>query len=156
MVHRSIFTLFVLVISSVLFSIVMPADRSWAGRKNSAPDIWLVYFGSSDCPQCETINILLDKLSNKNRLKIKHYDIEDDKNYALFKKVESIHGESKFSVPLIIISDDILVGVDEIKSKLPKFIKSLAKKGADPPYLGPGEPVHVSRRCDRSNNSKGG
>jgi hypothetical protein len=71
-------------------------------------------------------------------LKVKSFDVERDKDYALFKRMEAIHGRTRFKAPLVMIGDEILIGNEEIISKLESLIQDQIRRGGAPlPYLGP-------------------
>jgi hypothetical protein len=117
--------------------------------------VWLAYFSSHDCPKCEGVKDLIEIVKIKYPVRVKAFDVENDKDYALFRKLQSIHCPDGFSVPLIMVGDTILMGEDEITTKLDKTIGGLVKAGgARLPYLGPArstvEPKNSTKcNCNR-------
>lgn len=104
-------------------------------KKRSA--VWAVYFSSSNCPRCDTVKGLIDSLKHKYPLRVRTYDVGDEKSYALFSAMEAIHGADGFSVPLIIVGDSILIGEKDIGTRLEQIVRKHAASGGAPlPYLG--------------------
>lgn len=111
------------------------------------PVIWIVYFNSKDCLQCDGVSDYLKSLKKLYSIRIKTFDVEDQENFALLKRLEAIHSTQKFSVPLILIDETVLVGPGEITNRLESLILSLVSTGAKLPYLGP------QRRPKQNSNS---
>ena len=59
-------------------------------------------------------------LKTQYALRVKDFDVDTETDYALFKRVEAIHAAEKFSVPLVLVGESILMGEDEITGKLEK------------------------------------
>jgi hypothetical protein len=104
-------------------------------KKRSA--VWAVYFSSSNCPRCDAVKGLIDSLKHQYRLRVRTYDVGDEKGYALFSAMEAIHGADRFSVPLIIVGESILIGEKDIEERLEQIVRKLtASSGASLPYMG--------------------
>lgn len=111
--------------------------------KNTKGDVWVVYFGSSDCPVCEHIAPVLKALVDEFGLKIRYYDITRPEDYLIFEQIESVHGDGKFSVPLVIIGEHLLTGEKQIQTNLRKLVEKYRNESGSPlPYLG--EPKNVA------------
>ena len=125
----------VLLIVSLFLSISLHGVAESA--KNAKNDVWLVYFGSSDCPVCEHIDPVLKALVDEFGLKIRYYDITRPDDYLIFEQVESVHGDGKFSVPLVIIGEHLLTGEKQIQTNLRKLVEKYRNGSGSPlPYLG--------------------
>lgn len=112
------------------------AVASFSGAASSH-EVWIVYFGSHDCPVCEHVKPLLDSLVREYDIKIKAYDIARAEDYEIFSQIESVHSDGKFSVPLVIIGETILVGENQINNNLRKLTEKYRRgSGAALPYLG--------------------
>lgn len=120
-------------LSLMMSQIVKAAERS-------GHEVWLVYFGSSDCPVCEHIDPILNSLIDEYDVKIRRYDITRPDDYLIFSQIESLHSDGKFSVPLLIIGENLLIGEKQILANLKKLVeKYRAGSGAPLPYLGDGK-----------------
>ncbi len=129
----------------ICFSVAMSWIVGWFGDALGAsvnpggqsPAIWIVFFNSHNCSQCEGVGALIDGLKEKHHIGVKSFDVEDERNYSLFKKIEAIHGCEKFSVPLVIVGEHILIGPETIENRLEPIVAGLNGTGAALPYLGP-------------------
>jgi len=102
--------------------------------------VGVVFFSSRNCPLCTNVKELLKNMKATYPIRVRTFDIEREGDYLLFERMESIHGRGKFSVPLIMLGETILMGEDEIAGKLEKTVRRLAVSGGAPfPYLGPGK-----------------
>jgi glutaredoxin len=113
--------------------------------------VWAVIFYSADCAKCEKTRKLIDNLKKKHPVRTKNFNIDRDKDRVIYKQLEAIHARGRFSVPVILVGDSVLVGEKEISGKLEKIIKELAGSGGSPlPYLGPikSDEAPVSRSTD--------
>ena len=129
-----------LVVSAVLsiaclgWGTVLP--EATAATKNKT--VWIVFFFSRSCPNCEPVEELLDALKRAYPVRIKAFDIDKPECYALYQRLEAIHARDSFGIPLVMVDDSILMGEREIARKLEKMIRRLSRKGgASLPYLGP-------------------
>jgi glutaredoxin len=99
--------------------------------------VWAVIFSSSDCGKCEKTRKLIDNLKKKYPVRTKTFNIDRDKDRVIYKRLEAIHARDKFSVPVVLVGDSVLVGEKEISGKLEKIVKKLAGSGGSQlPYLG--------------------
>ncbi len=128
---------FLLILFTLLVCLLVFCGQSFS-RKSSAGETWAVYFGSSDCPVCEHVQPLLRGLVNDYGLRIRYYDITRPDDYLVFERIESIHGSpGKFSVPMVIVGENILVGERQIQNNLGRLVqKYVSDSGARLPYLG--------------------
>ena len=60
---------------------------------------------------------------------MKSFSIDNELDYTLYARMEAIHSSDKFSVPLIIVGDDILIGEKEITAELEKKVQRLSEAG---------------------------
>lgn len=108
--------------------------------KSASNEVWIVYFGSADCPVCENVKPLLDGLVGEYDLRVRSYDITRPDDYLIFSQIESVHSEKKFSVPMVIAGDNILIGEKQIRNNLRKLVDRYRRTtGARLPYLGEAE-----------------
>ncbi len=128
----------VLVVCVVLVAVSL--ERSVEARpRTKSGTVCVVFFSSRECPRCAHVNALIHALARRYPLRIKKYDIDKPKNYALFEKLEAIHSDDEFAVPLVILGETILMGEGAISRNLETTIRRLvAAGGAPPPYLGHG------------------
>jgi len=102
--------------------------------------VWAVIFSSSDCTNCDKARRLVENLKKKYPVRTKSFNIDRDNDKTTYKLLEAIHGRGRFSVPLILIGESVLVGEKEISGKLEGIVKKLAGSGGSQlPYLGPEE-----------------
>lgn len=149
----------------ILFATIALTAASWSwcfsqterkAGKQKRTVVWMVFFSSSDCPKCESAKLLIEAMKSKYVIRVKTFDVERDKDYALFRDLQAIHSPEGFSVPLILLGNTILAGEEEINAKLDATIRGLAKSGgATLPYLGPGRAPTASvtrekRDCERN------
>ncbi len=144
-------------ILTIVFFCVGAAGVGTANAKASKNTVSVVFFAAHDCPRCESVKDLMKVLKTQYALRVKDFDVDTETDYALFKRVEAIHAAEKFSVPLVLVGESILMGEDEITGKLEKTIRDLARSGGSPfPYLGPTQrkktaarPASSSCNCDQ-------
>ncbi len=128
-------SVFVVMIGSLFLS--LPVYGGVDSAKLSRHEVWAVYFGSSDCPVCEHIGPLLKALVDEYNLKVRYYDITRPDDYMVFERIESVHGDGKFSVPLVIIGEHLLTGEKQIQTDLRKLVEKYRNGSGSPlPYLG--------------------
>jgi len=121
----------------IVFFLLPFQEGSPATAKKKGRAVWLVFFFSKDCPHCESVKDLTKALSGKYPVRVKNFNIDDQADYAVYSKLEAIHARDKFSVPLIMVGDEILMGETEIAGKLEEKIRGLnAAGGSGLPYLG--------------------
>ena len=146
------FTGIVILMFTFLFwgSVGTSTAKSRVARKT----VGIVFFAAHDCPHCERVEDLLKVLKSRYPLRIKEFDVEKEADYKLLKRIEAIHSAEKLSVPVILVGDSIIMGEDEITSKLENTVRTLLSSGGSPfPYLGPGrtrrrDPKSASAHCN--------
>jgi thiol-disulfide isomerase/thioredoxin len=112
------------------------ASGSHASRKKGHT-VWVVFFSSHDCPRCESVRELLKGLKQAYPVRLRVFDVAKEKDYVLFRRLESIHSNSEFAVPLVMVGESIIEGEDQIAAKLERTVRRLARgRGAPLPYLG--------------------
>ncbi len=127
-------------VTGILFSWTRPVGAT------SAPDgpvIHILYFYSVDCSHCRAVEQeVLKPLEEKypGRLDIRYLEIGDPTAYELLVRTEEYFGVApeKRGLPTIIVGDQILIGEDEARQRLPCLVeKCLVESGADfPPIPG--------------------
>jgi thiol-disulfide isomerase/thioredoxin len=145
----------VLVVCVVL--VAASLGRSAEARpRTKGGTVWVVFFSSRECPKCAHVNRLIHALARRYPLRIKKYDIDKPKNYDLFQKLEAIHSDDEFAVPLIILGETILMGEGAISTNLETTIRRLVAAGGAPvPYLGQGRKKGKKKRSSsRPRNPK--
>ncbi len=121
------------------------------GDRTRSNLVCLVFFFSRDCPHCERVLDLIEAVKKDFPVKVKKYDIDGKADYELFMKLEKIHSEGKFSVPLVILGDSILIGEHDIITNLEPTVRKLSKlDGAGFPYLGDSDKKPAKRIVDCS------
>lgn len=121
-----------------------------AGKQKKKGTVWLAFFSSKSCPHCDHVKELTSVLKGKYPIRVKTFDISREKDYALFTAMESIHSKEKFSVPLIIAGETILIGEKEITSRLEAEVRKLVRRGGTRlPYMGavPGSKAGAGGKC---------
>lgn len=109
-----------------------------AGHGGEDATVWLVFFSSKNCPKCSAVKQLIDGLKREYPLRVRNFDIGKQPDYELMERLEAIHSTNKFSVPLVLVGDTILMGEDDITARLEETVSRLADTGGAPlPYLGP-------------------
>jgi glutaredoxin len=99
--------------------------------------VWVVVFSSPECPHCEKAMGLIDRLKRKYPIRTKVFDIDNDHDYKIYKRLEAIRARDEFAVPLVMVGESMLMGDKEISRKLEKIVKKLARSGGSRlPYLG--------------------
>lgn len=118
--------------------------------------VWILFASSDDCPRCEGVTEFLRVLKKKYPVRTKKLDMGREQDRALLRRLEAIHAEKKFAVPLIMVGDSILMGESEISEKLEPTVSKLARKGgAALPYLGPTAKDRKSRTENRVAGASG-
>ena len=108
---------------------------------DKAGTVWAVIFSSSDCANCEKARKLIENLKKKYPVRTKNFNIDRDKDRVIYKRLEAIHARDRFSVPVVMVGESVLVGEKEISGKLEKIVRKLAGSGGSQlPYLGPVKP----------------
>jgi hypothetical protein len=119
------------------FVVTCAAAGPLPAKAAKASPVWVVFFSSRNCPRCQDVKQLLKGLKSAYPLRVKVFDVEREKDYALLQSLEAIHSKDKFVIPLIIIGESILMGEDEIVGNLEKTVRKLSRcGGAALPYLG--------------------
>ena len=122
----------------ICFSVAMSWIVGWFGDTLGAsvnpggqsPAIWIVFFNSHNCSQCEGVGALIDGLKEKHHIGVKSFDVEDERNYSLFKKIEAIHRVRKFYLPLVIVGEHILIGPETIENRLETDCSGIERNGS--------------------------
>jgi hypothetical protein len=145
---------------SCSLSVLAAAAGHQASRKKSAP-VWIVFFSSHDCPRCESVKLLLEDLKSTYAVRTRVFDVARERDYALLRRLESIHSDGEFAVPLIMVGESILQGEDEISAKLEDTVKGLSRSGGAPlPYLGQKQrknesaPARPAEKCPCQDNGR--
>lgn len=130
------------------------AEKSLDKSKSSA--VWVVFFSAEDCPHCEKVKSLLDEMKQSYPVHLKLFDVEREPDNKLFRSLEAIHAPNKFSVPVVILGEAILVGEKAILKRLPNEIKKYARTGGVAlPYLGPvDKDEKETSKCDCEQKGK--
>lgn len=106
-------------------------------RRKPAP-VWVVFFFSKDCPRCASVSRFIKILRQRYPVRLKKINIDQPREYALFERLEAIHAEERFAVPLVMVGQVILMGEDKITEQLESIVRRLSRSGGAPlPYLGP-------------------
>jgi len=126
MLRKSLALLFLL---SLLF-LVLPA-------RAQEPIARFFVFYAEDCAHCLAIEAeILTPLSQKygKRIEIKRFEITVLENYEVMRRLEREYGVAGGAIPEIFIGDEVLVGEEEITSRLEELIEEhLATGGCDFP-----------------------
>lgn len=132
------------------------ASAEKSEEKSKYSPVWVVFFSSDDCPHCEKVKKLLQELSQSYPVHVKRFDVEREHDNKVFRSLEAIHAPKKFSVPVVILGESILVGERAILKKLPDKIKKYARNGGVAlPYLGPNDKNDNSAsKCDCERKGK--
>jgi thiol-disulfide isomerase/thioredoxin len=135
----------ILVFVSIIFLIHGAAQGSPPRQLEKNKTVWAVFFSSRNCPRCEGVKLLVRELKKNYPLKVQVFNVDHAEDYRLFQRLEAIHSQERFSVPLILVGDTILKGEKEISEQLEKIVRALATSTGSPlPYLGHGE---ENRQC---------
>jgi glutaredoxin len=120
------------------YTLALAEPRNSPKSSSDKPDtVWAVIFSSSDCANCEKAKKLVANLKKKYPVRTKNFNIDRDKDRAVYKRLEAIHARNRFSVPVVLVGESVLVGEKEISGKLEKTVKELAGSGGSQlPYLG--------------------
>lgn len=119
--------------------------------------VWVVFFGSSECSKCESVERILEALKRHYPVKIRKFDISRDSSLRLFEKMEAIHSDGGFAIPLVMLGNTVLIGEDRIVKGIEATVRDLYFKGGSAqPYLGPqwssaakaSSESSVKRQCD--------
>jgi uncharacterized membrane protein len=144
------------ILASLLLAVLIiatPASSTVlaAGSPRTAPVVNAILFWSNGCPHCETVLLYaLPPLQEAygNQLKIQMVElvtVEDvDEFYAMF----TAFGLSKdeIDVPLLLVNDAPLVGVEQITAEFPDLIDFyLSVGGVEPPQLPGGHAALLAR-----------
>jgi glutaredoxin len=114
--------------------------------------VWVVVFSSPECPHCEKAMGLIDRLKRKYPIRTKVFDIDNDHDYKIYKRLEAVQARDGFAVPLVMVGESMLIGDKEISRKLEKVVKKLARSGGSRlPNLGPAKSQDDS--VDRAGDS---
>ncbi len=129
-----------------------------AAKRAKSGKVGIVFFRAEDCPRCRSVKILLHGLDKMYPIHLRTFDVDRPGDYDLFEKLEAIHSEDAFAVPLVMLGESILMGEDQITNELESIVKRLSESGGAPlPYLGPAakdrrvrkEPASPCPGCDR-------
>jgi hypothetical protein len=147
----------ILILLLVLLSWNSSECAAKRGKKKRV-SVWVVFFSSRDCPRCASVSKFIRVLRKRYPVRVKKLNIDRPLDYALFERLEAIHAEERFAVPLVMVGQSILMGEDEITGKLEKIVRRFAQSGGAPlPYLGPKgrnararalRPTKVEPRCE--------
>ncbi len=105
-----------------------------AVQAQEPPAVRMVYFYASDCPHCQTvIEDILTPLREEygDRLQIKMVEVSDPANYEMLIRAEELYGVSaaERGLPTLIVHDQVLIGEDEIRSRLSCLLDTCLSQG---------------------------
>ena len=128
-----------LLASALSFTIAFAGPvKSQRAASDKTGKVWVAVFSSSECPHCEKTMELIERLKRIYPVRTKVFDIDSDRDYRIYKRLEAIHARDGFAVPLVMVGESMLMGEKEISLKLEKIVKKLARSGGSKlPYLGP-------------------
>ncbi|MBN1135730.1 MAG: hypothetical protein JXM73_04050 [Anaerolineae bacterium] len=94
----------------------------------------IVYFYADDCPHCIAIvNDLLQPLQDRygDGLEIKMIEISAPAQYRLLLQAEALYGVApeRRGLPTLILNNEVLIGEDEVRQRLPCLVDSCAVAG---------------------------
>ena len=135
--------------------LVIAGDEAPGADEKGDGQVGIVFFGAKGCPSCEHVRDLLSALGDQYPLDLRTFDTGKAEDNALLDRLEQIHARDKFSVPLVMLDDSILMGEREIDDKLEPMVRRLVAAGGSAlPYLGPRRPLkrapqkHVDSGCN--------
>lgn len=129
---------FILASLIICLPVLMTAGAH-AGSDEKRNPVWIAFFSSKNCPKCTVVKQIIREMRSGYPIKVREFDIGKRSHYDLMVKLEAIHSDKEFAVPLVLVGDTILMGEDEITSRLEPIVGRLADSGGSPlPYLGPG------------------
>lgn len=146
----------------VVMIIVVVVGHGWDHPESSASGaskrkpVWVVFFYSKGCPNCEPVGEFLDVLKKSYPVRLKSFDIDNPEHYGLYQRLEEIHARGAFAVPLVMVGESILIGEREISTRLEKIVRNLSRSGgASLPYLG-SDPSPVPTQSPSANRDAEG
>ena len=96
------------------------------------PVINLYVFLSPDCPTCEPVKEdVLKKTAERLgcRIEPRYFDVEEMANYRILVAYEGRFKDTENDLPVVIIADRLLGGVDEVKADLADLLSKYAPTG---------------------------
>jgi cytochrome c biogenesis protein CcdA/thiol-disulfide isomerase/thioredoxin len=140
---------FVTGLALILVLVATPFARA----QGSKPSVRGYLFYSQDCPACDQVRTgVIPQLYKEfgQQLQIKAIDIDADENNRqwLLACAEQVDlPEQEADVPILFMGDEVLIGADEIASKLPSLIEQHLDRGVSfPDVPRPGEPLQPTAR----------
>ena len=130
----------ILTVSALVHTFALAEPRKSAKPPDKPGTVWAVIFSSSECAGCGKAGKLIESLKKKYPVRTKSFNIERTREKAIYKQLEAIHARGRFSLPMVLVGESVLVGEKEISGRLEKIVKKLAGSGGSQlPYLGPVE-----------------
>ncbi len=127
-----------ILLATVQVTGVHPAGRWVADAKKPRGLVKAVYFFAKDCSLCRNVDELIEALKVTYPFSVLKLDIGATRNYDLFRRLEDLHADAGFAVPMVLVGERILVGEEEIVSRLEGEVQRLSQSGGSRlPYLGP-------------------
>lgn len=134
----------------ILSALIVHGGNAASSDKQGKRIVWIVFFSSHDCPKCESVKDLIEILKVRYPVRVRQFDISRESDYAVYKRMESIHAAGNFGVPLVMLGESILIGEQEILDKLEKKVQELkAEGGAPSPYIGPVKQGNMSSAVEK-------
>ncbi len=98
--------------------------------------IRICFFYSKDCEDCHFVEEnIMAPLIKKYNLKIKSFEISDPSNYEYLVSIEQEYKDENNDIPIIVIGEYILGGLDEISRWLEPRIEEYKDSGCEFPEL---------------------
>ena len=106
----------------------------WASTVSAAEDpvVRFFVFEAQDCDHCLAVREeVLAPLSAEygEQVEIRYFDIGAMENYEVMVELEKAHGVSGLAIPQIFIGDQVLVGEEEIRDRLPGLVQEILEQG---------------------------
>ena len=111
--------------AAALLVVLSPAFSQTPAR----PVVNLYVFLSPDCPTCEPVK---EDVLKKTAVKLgctivpRYFDVEDMTNYRILVTFEAKYGDTENDLPVVVIGDRLLGGVEEVKANLPGLLAKYA------------------------------
>lgn len=96
------------------------------------PEIHLYVFLSPDCPTCEPVkkeNLQKTAAGLGCDIVPRYFDVEDMANYRILIALEHRFRDADNDLPVVVVGDRLLGGVDEVKASLPALLSKYASAG---------------------------
>lgn len=116
----------------ILSLFFLPAERAFCDED---PPVQLLYFYSEECEDCHFVEeFILEPLKEVYPINVNRISVDDKEGYERLVFMEEIIGDTENQIPVIILENKVMGGVEEIESDLEQNIIDFMEAAREEKY----------------------